>query len=154
VVILLCYDTGVLTCFNSGLVQIVQGPTISPVYSLEPGHGGTTAAKHGFYACVICVNKKKLYPSVKAIQKVCAGCVTQGLQDRSVKLNEGCQATNDVSYAPAHLTAQGVCCPDLLKHRVLSWAAVRCCCCCCMGWRLKGVALWTALTQLFLWDLL
>eukprot|EP00775_Hariotina_reticulata_P002546 gene2546-2849_t len=48
----------------------LQGPTISPVYSLEPGNGGSTAAKHGFYACVICVNKKKLYPSVKAIQKL------------------------------------------------------------------------------------
>jgi hypothetical protein len=32
---------------------------------------GGAAASYGFYACVICVRKKNLYPSVKAIQKVC-----------------------------------------------------------------------------------
>jgi ATP phosphoribosyltransferase len=47
----------------------LQGPTISPVYSLD-GSGSGAAAKHGFYACVICVAKKNLYPSVKALQKV------------------------------------------------------------------------------------
>lgn len=31
---------------------------------------GGAAVTHGFYACVICVRKKNLYPSVKAIQKV------------------------------------------------------------------------------------
>jgi ATP phosphoribosyltransferase len=47
----------------------LQGPTISPVYSLDGSSSGA-AAKHGFYACVICVAKKNLYPSVKALQKV------------------------------------------------------------------------------------
>uniref|UniRef100_A0A383WIG0 ATP phosphoribosyltransferase n=1 Tax=Tetradesmus obliquus TaxID=3088 RepID=A0A383WIG0_TETOB len=46
----------------------LQGPTISPVYSLD-GSASGAAAKHGFYACVICVAKKNLYPSVKALQK-------------------------------------------------------------------------------------
>jgi hypothetical protein len=32
--------------------------------------GDSSAAQHGFYACVICVPKKKLYSSVKALQKV------------------------------------------------------------------------------------
>jgi ATP phosphoribosyltransferase len=47
----------------------LQGPTISPVYTLDGSSSGA-AAKHGFYACVICVAKKNLYPSVKALQKV------------------------------------------------------------------------------------
>lgn len=47
----------------------LQGPTISPVYSLD-GSASGAAAKHGFYACVICVAKKNLYPSVKALQKI------------------------------------------------------------------------------------
>eukprot|EP00882_Tetradesmus_deserticola_P018178 GHRQ01019505.1.p1 GENE.GHRQ01019505.1~~GHRQ01019505.1.p1 ORF type:complete len:197 (+),score=25.82 GHRQ01019505.1:21-611(+) len=47
----------------------LQGPTISPVYSLDGSNSGA-AAKHGFYACVICVAKKNLYSSVKALQKV------------------------------------------------------------------------------------
>ncbi|WIA21875.1 hypothetical protein OEZ85_004251 [Tetradesmus obliquus] len=47
----------------------LQGPTISPVYSLD-GSASGEAAKHGFYACVICVAKKNLYPSVKALQKI------------------------------------------------------------------------------------
>lgn len=50
-------------------LQGLQGPTISPVYSLDAANGGA-AAKQGFYACVICVAKKQLYPSVKAIQKI------------------------------------------------------------------------------------
>lgn len=48
----------------------LQGPTISPVYTLDNGATSGPAAKHGFYACVICVAKKQLYPSVKALQKV------------------------------------------------------------------------------------
>lgn len=48
-------------------LQGLQGPTISPVYG--PADGGA-AVTHGFYACVICVKKKNLYPSVKAIQKI------------------------------------------------------------------------------------
>jgi hypothetical protein len=52
----------------------LQGPTISPVYTLDGSSSGA-AAKHGFYACVICVAKKNLYPSVKALQKVGGGCV-------------------------------------------------------------------------------
>eukprot|EP00878_Enallax_costatus_P004241 GHUV01004471.1.p1 GENE.GHUV01004471.1~~GHUV01004471.1.p1 ORF type:complete len:429 (+),score=92.17 GHUV01004471.1:131-1288(+) len=44
------------------------GPTISPVYSLD--QSGNGAANVGLYACVICVDKKGLYPAVKAIQKV------------------------------------------------------------------------------------
>jgi hypothetical protein len=35
-----------------------------------PAAGDGAAVTHGFYACVICVKKKNLYPSVKAIQKV------------------------------------------------------------------------------------
>jgi len=48
-------------------LQGLQGPTISPVYGPADGKGGVG---HGFYACVICVSKKNLYPSVKAIQKI------------------------------------------------------------------------------------
>lgn len=32
--------------------------------------GDSAAAQHGFYACVICVPKKRLYSSVKTLQKV------------------------------------------------------------------------------------
>jgi hypothetical protein len=39
---------------------------------------GGAAVTHGFYACVICVKKKNLYPSVKAIQKVRACCFCCG----------------------------------------------------------------------------
>ena len=46
----------------------MQGPTISPVFT--PANGGGAAAEHGFYAAVICVPKKKLYASVKALRKV------------------------------------------------------------------------------------
>lgn len=48
-------------------LQGLQGPTISPVYTMN---GDGTAAQHGFYAATICVPKKKLYASVKALQKV------------------------------------------------------------------------------------
>lgn len=48
-------------------LQGLQGPTISPVYGPA---GDGAAVTHGFYACVICVKKKNLYPSVKAIQKI------------------------------------------------------------------------------------
>jgi ATP phosphoribosyltransferase len=56
----------------------LQGPTISPVYSALPagngngnGSGGTGAASHqGFWAAVICVPKKRLYSSVKALQRL------------------------------------------------------------------------------------
>ncbi|KAI8473461.1 MAG: hypothetical protein J3K34DRAFT_410827 [Monoraphidium minutum] len=46
----------------------LQGPTVSPVYTM--GNGEAAAAQHGFYACVICVPKKKLYSSVKILQKL------------------------------------------------------------------------------------
>ena len=49
----------------------LAGPTISPVYSLEDGH---TQAKPGYFACVICVEKKKLYNSVKEIRQVRCSC--------------------------------------------------------------------------------
>lgn len=62
----------------------LQGPTISPVYTLD---SGAASARAGLYACVICVAKKQLYKSVKAIQKVCcvchaACCVAVGLACR------------------------------------------------------------------------
>lgn len=48
-------------------LQGLQGPTISNVYTAnEDG----TAAQHGFYAATICVHKKRLYSSVKALQKL------------------------------------------------------------------------------------
>jgi ATP phosphoribosyltransferase len=46
----------------------LQGPTIGRVFDLS---GDGQAAQHGFYAATICVPKKKLYASVKALQKVC-----------------------------------------------------------------------------------
>lgn len=52
----------------------LQGPTVSPVYTLPEGAAGdapgATAAQRGFYACVICVPKKRLYASVKALQRL------------------------------------------------------------------------------------
>jgi ATP phosphoribosyltransferase len=55
----------------------LQGPTISPVYSALPaasngnGGGGKGGASHqGFWAAVICVPKKRLYASVKALQRL------------------------------------------------------------------------------------
>ncbi len=47
----------------------LQGPTISPVFTMNGD--GAAAAEHGFYAAVICVPKKRLYPSVKELRKVC-----------------------------------------------------------------------------------
>ena len=52
-------------------IMLLQGPTISPVFT--PANGGGAAAEHGFYAATICVPKKKLYASVKALRKVCHG---------------------------------------------------------------------------------
>jgi len=63
---------------GSALYKIVimtlraQGPTISPVFT--PANGGGAAAEHGFYAVTICVPKKKLYASVKALRKVRRSC--------------------------------------------------------------------------------
>lgn len=62
----------------------LQGPTISPVYSAVPAaggngngsngggsNGGATGASHqGFWAAVICVPKKRLYASVKTLQRI------------------------------------------------------------------------------------
>lgn len=50
---------------------VVQGPTISHVYNLtsQNGSGENQAAKN-YYAATICVRKKQLYGSVKALQKV------------------------------------------------------------------------------------
>ena len=52
----------------------LQGPTVSPVYTLPEGAAGAapgaTAAQRGFYACVICVPKKRLYASVKTLQRL------------------------------------------------------------------------------------
>ena len=45
----------------------LQGPTVSPVFTLD---GDRKAAEHGFYAAVVCVPKKQLYPAVKEIRKV------------------------------------------------------------------------------------
>ena len=36
-------------------------------------NGDGSAAQHGFFACTICVPKRKLYASVKVLQKV--GCL-------------------------------------------------------------------------------
>ena len=54
--------------FAAGLGGL-QGPTVSPVYSRDGDHDGA-AAVHGFYAAVICVRKKELYPAVKALRKI------------------------------------------------------------------------------------
>lgn len=45
----------------------LQGPTVSPVYTL--GKEGS-AAEHGFYAAIVCVPKKQLYPAVKSLRKL------------------------------------------------------------------------------------
>ncbi|KAK9816824.1 hypothetical protein WJX72_005452 [[Myrmecia] bisecta] len=47
----------------------LQGPTISPVYTLNDSDNGC-AAQHGFYACVICVPKNCLYKSVKELREI------------------------------------------------------------------------------------
>lgn len=41
-----------------------QGPTISNVYT------GNTNRQLGYYAATVCVNKKKLYGAVKALQRL------------------------------------------------------------------------------------
>jgi hypothetical protein len=48
---------------------------VSPVYTMAGGDA--VAAQHGFYACVICVPKKRLYASVKTLQRV--RCLTGGV---------------------------------------------------------------------------
>ena len=53
-------------------VVAAQGPTISPVYTAGDSGNGS-GASHGFYACTICVPKKRLYPSVKELRKVRSG---------------------------------------------------------------------------------
>lgn len=53
---------------NSG-VGGLQGPTLSSVYNME-GNNSSGAAEHGFYAATICVPKKKLYSTVKILQKL------------------------------------------------------------------------------------
>ena len=50
-----------------------QGPTVSPVYTRSESGGGGVHAEHGFYAAVICVAKKQLYPAVKEIRRVRGG---------------------------------------------------------------------------------
>lgn len=47
----------------------LQGPTISPVYT-RASNGSGAIAELGLYATVICVEKKRLYPSVKALRKL------------------------------------------------------------------------------------
>lgn len=47
----------------------LQGPTISPVYSRDESKG-VAVALQGFYAAVICVPKKQLYPAVKSLRKL------------------------------------------------------------------------------------
>lgn len=53
-------------------IGCVQGPTISPVYSLSSSTGanGGRAAECGFYAATICVPKARLYTSVKDLRGV------------------------------------------------------------------------------------
>ena len=60
----------------------LQGPTISPVYTLEDsgaksgaastlnGSSGSWAAGHGFYCASICVPKSRLYSSIKELRAV------------------------------------------------------------------------------------
>lgn len=47
----------------------LQGPTVSPVYPSDPS-GAHDVASEGYYAAVICVKKKELYPAVKALRRV------------------------------------------------------------------------------------
>ncbi len=63
----------------------MQGPTISPVFT--PTNGGGAAAEHGFYAVTICVPKKKLYASVKALRKVRPSGITMSLPSLHCKPN-------------------------------------------------------------------
>jgi len=50
----------------SGL-QGLQGPTISPIYTLDQH---SKVAQQGLYAAVVCVPKKRLYACVKTLQRV------------------------------------------------------------------------------------
>lgn len=45
----------------------LEGPTVSPVYTMGDG---PSASQRGTYACTICVPKRKLYASVKVLQKL------------------------------------------------------------------------------------
>ncbi|KAL6760653.1 ATP phosphoribosyl transferase [Haematococcus lacustris] len=49
-------------------LQGLQGPTISPVYNVATS--GSNGVQEHFYAATICVRKKQLYSSVKALQKL------------------------------------------------------------------------------------
>lgn len=46
----------------------LQGPTVSPVYTLDPG--SDAVVQMSLFAAVICVPKKQLYPAVKALRRV------------------------------------------------------------------------------------
>jgi len=46
----------------------LQGPTVSPVYTLDPG--SDSIVQMSLFAAVICVPKKQLYPAVKALRRV------------------------------------------------------------------------------------
>eukprot|EP00891_Asterochloris_glomerata_P002890 jgi/Astpho2/2890/fgenesh1_pm.00050_%23_50_t len=48
-------------------LQGLAGPTISPVFTMADGKA---EAQPSYFACVICVEKKKLYSSVKEIRQV------------------------------------------------------------------------------------
>ena len=52
--------------------NLVQGPTISPVYSVNQSANGAeaVAAERGFFAATICVPKARLYTSVKDLRAV------------------------------------------------------------------------------------
>ena len=49
------------------LAHHAQGPTVSPVYTLNDA--GSDAQPH-LFAATICVPKKKLYPAVKELRRV------------------------------------------------------------------------------------
>ena len=51
-------------------LQGLAGPTISPVFTMADGKA---EAQPSYFACVICVEKKKLYSSVKEIRQVGLG---------------------------------------------------------------------------------
>lgn len=51
---------------------VLQGPTISHVYSLDScaAENGSAVAQTAFYSATICVPKKRLYKSVKELRQV------------------------------------------------------------------------------------
>ena len=51
-------------------LQGLAGPTISPVFTMADGKA---EAQPSYFACDICVEKKKLYSSVKEIRQVGLG---------------------------------------------------------------------------------